>query len=251
MRTPLVLGNWKMNLGARQAIGLARDLKRAVAAGGSRATVGVCPSPVHVASVREGLEGSSIQVGSQDLVAQEPGAFTGGTSAEQLRELGVTFTLIGHSERRHVFGETDQDVVAKVAAAHRASLLPVVCYGETLDQREAGRTRDVVLGQVEAALAGLSAAQVSALVLAYEPVWAIGTGRNAEVADAVDVHRTTRAWVSDRFGPEAAAAVRIVYGGSVKPDNASGYLAETEIDGALVGGASLQADSFLGILGAA
>jgi triosephosphate isomerase len=237
-----------MNLGLTDACALARDLKRRVASIYAGPETAVCPSFPHLIAVRDVLEGSVIGLGAQDLAAQPPGAVTGAVGAEQLRELRVRFVLIGHSERRQYFAESDSMVAQKIRAAFRVGLVPVLCFGETLDERNAGRTEDVVVRQVSAALTGLEAPQLVAVVLAYEPVWAIGTGRNAEVEDAASVHRLVRGILREIGRDEAARRVRILYGGSVTPANVAGYLAEADIDGALVGGASLDAEKFVQIL---
>jgi triosephosphate isomerase len=247
-RRPFIVGNWKMSLGSAAALVLARELKRRLAGMYAGPEVVVCPSFPHVAAVREVLEGSVIGVGAQDLAPQEPGAVTGGVSAEQLRELGARWCILGHSERRQNFGETDEFIAAKIRAAFRVGLTPILCFGETLEVREAGRTEPHVIGQVTRAIEGLQPEQIVAMVLAYEPVWAIGTGRNAEVADAERVHRLVRGLLRERGGQKAADTVRILYGGSVSPENVRGYMRSPDIDGALVGGASLDAQKFVSIL---
>jgi triosephosphate isomerase len=237
-----------MNLSLGEACGLARDLKRRVASIYAGPETAVCPSPPHLIPIRDVLAGSVIALGAQDVGSQPPGAFTGSVSAEQLRELAVRFVLIGHSERRQHFGETDSMVAEKIRAAFRVGLVPVLCFGETLEERNAGRTEEVVVRQVTAALDGLEEPQLVAMVLAYEPVWAIGTGHNAEVEDASNVHRLVRGLLREVGGEGVGGAVRILYGGSVNPANVAGYLAEADIDGALVGGASLDAEKFVQIL---
>ena len=250
-RRPLILGNWKMNLSLADATSLARGLQRKLAALYAGPEVGVCPSFLHLPAVREILEGSSISVGAQDCVAQTPGACTGGVSAEQLRELTLKWVILGHSERRQYFAESDADVAAKLGAAFRVGLSPVLCIGETLEQREGGQTEAVVIGQLQGAIADLEAPQVAALTVAYEPVWAIGTGRSAKSEDAQAVHRLVRGALAEVVGADAAGGVRILYGGSVNEENAAGYFACEDVDGALVGGASLDPDRFVGILRAA
>jgi triosephosphate isomerase len=237
-----------MNLGLAEACALARDLKRRVASIYAGPETAVCPSHPHLIPVRDVLEGSVVALGGQDLTPQSPGAFTGAVSAEQLRELAARFVLIGHSERRQFFGETDAMVAEKIRAAFRVGLVPVLCFGETLEERNAGRTEEVVARQVTAALEGLEEPRLVAMVLAYEPVWAIGTGHNAEVEDAANVHRLVRGLLREIGGESVAGTVRILYGGSVKPANVAGYLEEEDIDGALVGGASLDAEKFVQIL---
>jgi triosephosphate isomerase len=237
-----------MKLGLAESRNLARELKRRLAGVYAGPEVMVCPSTPFLLPVMEVLEGSVVGVGAQDLTYQEPGAFTGGVSAEQLRELGARCCILGHSERRQYFGETDEVVAAKLRAAFRVGLRPVVCFGESQEVRLADRTEHFVTDQIHAALDGLEPPQVAALVLAYEPIWAIGTGNNAEAADAEAVHRLVRGLVAERFGTGPAQEVRILYGGSVTADNVGEYMACEDIDGALVGGASLDAESFLRII---
>ncbi len=248
VRRPLIIGNWKMNLGLNQSIGLAKELKNLVASIYAGPETAVCPSFPHLLAVRQILEGSVIGVGAQDLAPQKPGAYTGAVCAEQLSELELRFALLGHSERRQFFGETDMDVAEKIRAAFRVGLVPVLCFGETLEQREAGSTEEVVVRQVGAAIEGLESQALATLVLAYEPIWAIGTGHSAEVADAQDVHRLVRGLLQEAAGEESAQTTRILYGGSVNSSNVGGYLAAEDIDGALVGGASLDPDEFVKIL---
>lgn len=208
----------------------------------------VCPSLVHTQLVARELEGSVVGLGAQDLAAQEPGAFTGAASAEQLREEGVSLCLVGHSERRQFFREQNDDMAGKLEAAFRVGITPVLCFGETREQREAGKTEEVVHEQLSAALPGLRPEQLAATVLAYEPVWAIGTGLHAAVDDAAAVHRLARGLLVEWGGSAVGDSARILYGGSVNAENVGGYLGDPEIDGALVGGASLNAESFVSIV---
>ena len=249
-RKPLVAGNWKLHHGLRAS----EDLARAVAAGaGSDGAVEVVVAPVFTAlhAVGAALAGTGVGLAAQDLHWDDQGAFTGEVSAPLLADVGCSHVIIGHSERRQLFGETDANVARKVGAALRHRLVPIVCVGETLEQREAGKTLSVVLGQLDAALAGLGADAVGGLVVAYEPVWAIGTGKVAKASDAQEVHAAIRARVSETIDAGAAAALRILYGGSVKADNAEELMGQPDIDGALVGGASLKAEQFLPIVRAA
>jgi triosephosphate isomerase len=248
MRRPLIIGNWKMNLGLAESLGLARDLKRQLAGVYAGPEVMVCPSMPFLSSVMDVLQGSVVGVGSQDLAHQERGAFTGGVGAEQLKELGIRCCILGHSERRQFFGETDELVAAKLRATFRVGLLPVVCFGESEEIRLQGRTESFVSGQIHAALGGLHAPQAAAVVLAYEPIWAIGTGNSAQPEDAEAVHRLVRGILKERFGDEVSQNVRILYGGSVTPENIVQYMHCENIDGALVGGASLKAESFRRII---
>lgn len=245
----LVVGNWKMNLGRESALGLGREI-----ASGSRLApvdVAVCPAFVHIAGVAEILTGSPIAWGAQNAYHQPNGAFTGEISMEMLVDLGCRFVILGHSERRLVIGESNRDVNAKLRATITAGLTPIVCVGETLEQREKGETKQVVAAQMAGSLAGLSAADCGRIVLAYEPVWAIGTGKNATPQQAQDVHADLRNWLSTHYNAQLAEIVRILYGGSVKPDNAEQLMIQPDINGALVGGASLSAASFLQIVNGA
>ena len=250
MRKPIVAGNWKMNLTREAAISLARE----VAAAGSsypQTDVAVCPPFVYLDVVQVALKGSSVGLGAQNMYHEKEGAFTGEISGAMLADVGCKYVILGHSERRHVLGETDEQINRKVLAALQIRLIPIVCVGETLAEREAGQTQSVIHRQFSASLAGLSADQVVQLVIAYEPVWAIGTGRNATPQQAEEVHADLRRLIESRYNSQVASSVRIQYGGSVKPENAGELLSQPNIDGALVGGASLKAPSFLGIVAAA
>jgi triosephosphate isomerase len=250
MRRPFIAGNWKMNLTRDSAVELARGIaSRAIAQGD--VDVAVCPPFVYLAAVREAVQGSAVGLGAQNMYHEPVGAFTGEVSAAMLADVGCRYVILGHSERRHILGETDDAVQRKVLAALQQRLIPIVCVGETLDEREAGRTASVIRGQFSGSLAGLSADQMEQIVIAYEPVWAIGTGRNATPAQAEEVHADLRSLIESRYNTHVASSVRIQYGGSVKPDNAAELLSQPNIDGALVCGASLKVDSFLGIVSAA
>ncbi len=213
--------------------------------------VAVCPPSVFLHAVDKVLEGSPIGLGGQNMHWKPDGAYTGEVSGAMLQDAGCTHVILGHSERRHGLGETDAQVNAKLFAALTVGLIPIVCIGETRQEREANQTEDVVAGQLTGSLAGLSDEQMAGIVLAYEPVWAIGTGLTATPAQAQAVHAFIRDWLTKLFGEAIAARVVVQYGGSVKPDNAGELLAASDIDGALVGGASLKASDFLGILKAA
>ncbi len=250
-RRPILAGNWKMHGTIAEAIALATALRQALAAADlAGRDVVLCPPFTAIEAVARVLARSQLAVGGQDCFWEPKGAFTGEVSAEMLREAGATVVIVGHSERRQYFGDTDETVSRKAAAALRAGLTPIVCVGERLEEREAGRTLDVVARQVTGGLGSLpgEAAEAGRVVVAYEPVWAIGTGRTATPAQAQDVHAAIRRLLRERFGPAAAAAVRIQYGGSVRPDNVDDLMAEPDIDGALVGGASLDASSFARIV---
>jgi triosephosphate isomerase len=211
----------------------------------------VCPPFTALAAVGQVVAGSRIGLGAQDLHWAKEGAYTGEVSAEMLRDIGCRYVIIGHSERRQYFGETDESVNKKSCAALAGNLIPIICVGETLAEREAGRAYAVVETQIKGALSGLAPEQVQGLTFAYEPVWAIGTGQTATPGQAEEMHAHIRKTVALLFGAEIAHGVRILYGGSVKPDNAKELLGRSEIDGALIGGASLQADSFAAIAKAA
>jgi len=249
-RTPLIAGNWKLNLGPAEAHRVATELVPAVADRGD-VQVALFPTALSVPAVIEAVRDSGITVGVQEIHHATSGAFTGTNSPTMARSVGCTWALIGHSERRQLFGETDEGVERKVTAALAAGLLPMVCLGETLEQRDAGQVEPVVTRQLAAALGTLRPDQVSTLTLAYEPVWAIGTGRTATPEQAQEVHAVLRSWLRDHYPAYVADQVRVLYGGSVKPHNAAELLACPDIDGALVGGASLKADSFAAIVHAA
>ena len=246
MRRKLVVGNWKMNAGRAANMALVTGLRQAEA--GWTCDVAVCPPFPYLAQLAELLDGSAIGLGAQDCSAYEPGAYTGEVAADMLADIGCRYVIVGHSERRALHGESDQGVAdkAKAALAHR--LLPIVCVGETLAQREAGETAAVVKRQLSAVIHTLGHC-VSEIVVAYEPVWAIGTGRTASPAEAQAVHALLRAQL--HAATEHSAAMPILYGGSVKPDNAAALFAQADIDGGLIGGASLKAADFAAICRAA
>jgi triosephosphate isomerase len=246
-RKIFIAGNWKMNKTVAEAAELVAGLKANADKVGD-VDVAVCPTFTTLASVVEGLKDTPIKVGAQNVSWAESGAFTGEISAAMLNEIGVDYVIIGHSERRQYFGETDETVNARTKAALAAGLLPIVCIGELLEEREAGRTEEVVKTQTEGGLAGLTAEEAAKITLAYEPVWAIGTGKTATPEMAQEVHAFLRGILTDMFGAETADSIRIQYGGSMKPANAAELLAQPDIDGGLIGGASLKADDFFGIV---
>lgn len=247
-RRPIIVGNWKMNLSLSEA----RELARAVAQGApTDLEVGVAPSAPYLSALSEILEGNTVGLSAQEMHHKPSGAFTGASSPTQLRDVGCRYVIIGHSERRQLFGETNEGVALKARAAHDHGLTPILCVGETLAEREAGQTLSVVLGQLTAALSQLSPQEVSASVIAYEPVWAIGTGVTASPEQAQEVHAALRAHLEQLTSLAVAQEVRLQYGGSVKPGNVAELMACEDIDGALVGGASLKAESFLALLNAA
>jgi triosephosphate isomerase len=249
MRKPLIAGNWKMNLNGEQATLLARTISDQ-SPGYGAVDLLVCPPFVYLKTVSSVLTGGTVMLGAQNMYHEKNGAFTGEISAEMLKDCGATHVILGHSERRHILCESDAQVNKKTLAAHAAGLVPIVCVGETLEQREAGQTAEVIRRQVDGSLAALSADLMMATVIAYEPVWAIGTGKVATPEQAEQVHADLRKLLEDRYNAETAEAVRILYGGSVKPDNAAELLGQPNVDGALVGGASLKADDFLAIAAA-
>jgi triosephosphate isomerase len=243
----LIAGNWKMHTGRAEAVALAEAAARLAAEVGPAVEVAVCPPFVWLEAVAGVLVGSAARLGAQNVHAEASGAFTGEVAAPMLVEAGCRYVIVGHSERRQLLGEADADVAAKLRRALHHALVPILCVGETLAERDAGREEAVVLRQLDAALAGAEPAR-EALVVAYEPVWAIGTGRTATPAQAQAMHRLVR----ERLGAAPGGAdVRLLYGGSVKADNAAELFAEPDVDGALVGGASLDAAAFAAIARAA
>jgi triosephosphate isomerase (TIM) len=250
-RKPLLAGNWKMNLNHFEAIALTQKLAFALNEDDFKVVdVAVLPPFTDIRSVQTLIEGDKydIQYGAQDLSAHDSGAFTGEVSGAMLAKLGCAFVAVGHSERRQYHGEDDAVVNAKTKAALRHEIIPIVCVGEALEIRKAGEQVPHVLAQVDGSLEGLTAEQVAGLVIAYEPVWAIGTGEVATPEDAQEVCQAIRARVAEVWGAEAAAAVRVLYGGSVKSNNVAAIMAKPDVDGALVGGASLDPDEFVGIV---
>jgi len=250
MRRAYIAGNWKMNCTIAEAVSLAEQLV-ANLPGDAKADVAVIPPFLAIAAVRKAIAGSPIAIGAQDVYFEKNGAFTGEISAAMLKDAGLSFALVGHSERRHVIGESDAIVRRKLDALLAEGLDVILCIGEKLDEREANRTEAVLESQVTAGLKGLTTDQLARVTIAYEPVWAIGTGKTATTEQAQSAHRFTRDLVAGMFTREAAEQLRIQYGGSVKADNAKDLLAQPDVDGALVGGAALKADSFLGIIAGA
>lgn len=247
MRKKFVAGNWKMFTDAASGGRLAKAVVDGLA-GDRRIRVAVCPPFPYLAQVGAALLGSPVQLGAQNLYPEKEGAFTGEVSPAMLRDVGCALVILGHSERRHKMGEDDAFINRKVHAALKEGLEVVLCIGETLEEREAERTEQVLDRQVTAGLQGVDAATLARVVLAYEPVWAIGTGRNATPEQAQEAHAFVRGRVGQQLGAEAAAQLVIQYGGSVKPDNAASLLSQPDVDGALVGGASLKANDFLAIV---
>ncbi len=252
-RPRLVAGNWKMNLLPAEGAALARELiaLRAADPVSVACAVAICPPFTALAAVGEALKGSGMHLGGQNAHWEARGAFTGEVSCPMLAALGCRFVVIGHSERRHAMGETDEQVARKLRAAQRDGLMPIVCTGELLDERESGRTAEVLVRQISAAFVGLTPEAARATVVAYEPVWAIGTGKVATPGQASEAHRVIRATLDRVVGAGTGNAIAILYGGSVNAGNAATLFAEEEIDGALVGGASLEAAGFWKIVAAA
>jgi triosephosphate isomerase (TIM) len=252
MRRKLIAGNWKMNLTAFEAraliAALRADLDRDAAALARDRDVMVAPAAILIPAVSQALAGSSIALGAQNMHFEDKGAFTGEISAPMMQPFGVTHVILGHSERRHVFGESDELIRHKMLSAVRHRLTPILCVGETSEEHDGGRALEVVLRQFELGLEGIPDEHIRRVVIAYEPVWAIGTGRNATPEQAEHVHGAIRGAMVERYGREAAHEVRILYGGSVTTDNVDSLVSKPDIDGALVGGASLKADSFARIV---
>lgn len=242
-RVPLLAGNWKMHCTASEAVQLAGAVAAAAASHNDREVL-VAPAFPALAPVAERLRGSRVLLAGQNLHWEDKGAYTGEVSGPMLTAVGCSHVIVGHSERRQFFGDTDEWVARKIGAALRHHLTPILCVGETLEEREAGETRAVIDRQARAALYGLDAKDIGRLVLAYEPVWAIGTGKVATPEQAQEVHASIRRLLGDVAGPGVAATVRILYGGSVKPDNIDALMRQPDLDGALVGGASLNAGDF-------
>jgi len=247
VRRPLIAGNWKMHGTRAETERLLAALKSTVAGVTDREVV-VAPPFTALETAARMLAGSPIHLAAQNLYWEPQGAFTGEVSGPMLKDLGCSHVILGHSERRQYFAETDEQVARKVQAAQRDGLVPIVCVGETLEERDRGDTLTVIRRQVRGGLHGQGKAAIAALVIAYEPVWAIGTGRTATPEQAQEVHAAIRATVAELADQSTADAVRVLYGGSVKPDSVDGLMAQLDIDGALVGGASLQADSFARIV---
>jgi len=250
VRRLFIAGNWKMNLNRGQSLSLVQSLAESLR-GVSEVDIAVCPPAVYLGELGKALHATNIGLGAQNVNSKAEGAYTGEISCSMLKDVGCRYVILGHSERRAIYGETDSMVNEKLHAVLAAGLTPIVCVGETLEQREAGQTQQVVRSQCLGSLAGLTEDQMLKTVLAYEPVWAIGTGKTASPAQAEEVHKDIRSLLEAQFSVGTAQKVIVLYGGSVKADNALELLSEPNIDGALVGGASLKQDSFEGIIKAA
>lgn len=242
MRTPLIVGNWKMNNGPKATAEFIEALKPIAL--DSAVEASLCVPAVDLTTAARLLEGTGVSFGAQNMHFEDGGAYTGEISAPMLTEIGTRFVVLGHSERREYFGETDEMINRKVHQALKHELRPILCVGETLEEREAGAQEEKIRRQLDGDLVGLTAADFDHLVIAYEPIWAIGTGKTASAEDAQEICGFIRGYIRERFGASAAQSCRIQYGGSVKPDNVSEIMGKPDIDGALVGGASLVAESF-------
>jgi triosephosphate isomerase len=251
MRRFLIAGNWKMNTTRQSGVTLAGELAAVVPQAEAGVEVLVCPPYPYLLAVGETLAGSAVHLGAQDAYFEAPGAFTGEVAVDMLRDCGCRYVILGQSERRHVMGETDAIINRKVRAAVAGGLAAVLCVGELLSERQSGQTEEVLDRQMEGGLAGVSEAEAAQVVIAYEPVWAIGTGVTATPEQAESAHEHLRKWLARRYTPAFSEKVRILYGGSVKADNAETLLGQPNVDGALVGGASLKSSTFVPIIEAA
>lgn len=243
MRKPIIAGNWKMNLTIKEAVKFVEDIKSEVS--GTDVESVICAPFTFLKDLKGAVEGTNIKIAAQNMHFEDSGAFTGEVSAPMLKEIGIDYCVVGHSERRQYFAETDETVNKKLKQAFKYDIVPILCVGETLEERETGKTNEIVKSQVVADIAGLDKALVSKLVIAYEPIWAIGTGKTATSKQANEVIAYIREVVKDLYDDEVSENIRIQYGGSVKPENVQEIMNEDDIDGALVGGASLKADDFI------
>lgn len=250
MRKQIVAGNWKMNTNLTVGLELARQINNTIKNMSNEKGVAIAPPFTHLASVKEVIDTERICLTAQNCAAEASGAYTGEVSAAMLKSLGVKSVIVGHSERRTYYGDTDEVLAKKLDRVYENGMHPIFCCGETLDERKAGKHADIVKAQIENATFHLSNEQYQKMVIAYEPVWAIGTGETASAEQAQEMHQIIRSFVAEKYGKEIADNLRILYGGSVKPDNASELFAQPDIDGGLIGGASLKADSFAAIINA-
>lgn len=246
-RKPFIAGNWKMNTTLKEAVTLAQDIVTAVGAN-TEVDIAICPPYVNLSAVYEVIKNSTIKLGAQDLHWEQKGAYTGKVSADMLKAVGVSYVIIGHSEQRTYFHETDETVNKKLNAALAADLFPIVCVGETLTERKEGRMKHVVETQMRGAFAQIASHQAQRCTIAYEPVWAIGTGETATPQQANEAHTFIRTILSELYDDELSQRIRIQYGGSMKPENAKELLGQPDVDGGLIGGAALKADSFANIV---
>ena len=247
MRTPIIAGNWKLNKTISEAVALTTALK-ALVVDATGVEIIVAPPFTALAAVSDNIAESNIHLAAQDVYSEDSGAFTGEVSAPMLKDVGCDYVIIGHSERRQFFGETNESVNQKTKATLAHGLKPIICVGEQLEEREAGQTEAVIKSHVTGGIAGLSDADLLSCVIAYEPVWAIGTGKTATPAQAQEVHNFIRGLLTEAYSAEVVSQICIQYGGSVKPENAAELIAQPDVDGALVGGASLEAESFAQIV---
>lgn len=245
-RTPIIAGNWKMFKTVSEATSFVAEVKGKAEVAGVESVI--CAPFTALPALVEAVKGTSIKIGAQNLHFEDNGAFTGEISGVMLKDLGVHYVIIGHSERRQYFAETDETVNKKAHAAFKHGIVPIICVGEKLEEREAGQTKEVCRVQTEGALVGLSAEQAAAAVIAYEPIWAIGTGKSSTADDANEVTAYIRQVIAGLYGSEVAGKVRIQYGGSVKPNTVAEYMSKSDIDGALVGGASLEPASYVALV---
>ena len=244
MKKPFIVGNWKMNLSLKDAVKLAEEIKSS-AEKMDNTDIGICPPSIFLSDVGKIVNGSNVILGAQNIHFEDNGAFTGEISGLMIKDVGCTHTILGHSERRHLFGETDEFINKKLKRCFDIDILPVFCVGETLDEREDGKTNHVIENQLKNGLNDINAENAEKLTIAYEPVWAIGTGKTASPEQANEVHEFIREFLGKKYDANIASDIVIQYGGSVKPDNIKDLLMQKDIDGALVGGASLKSDSFL------
>lgn len=251
MRRKVIAGNWKMNKNIGESASLVSDLKNLLSSVSVNADVIVCPPYTSLDTVNALVKGSDVKLGAQNMYFEESGAYTGEISAEMLKSAGCEYVILGHSERRTIFGESDETINRKIKKALSAGLKPIFCIGETLEERESGVTNSVIKTQVEGGLKDVSADDMKNIIIAYEPVWAIGTGKTATPAQAQEVHQFVRILVNGLYDEKVADAIVIQYGGSMKPENAKELLSQPDIDGGLIGGACLKADSFMAIITAA
>ena len=247
MRKPFIVGNWKMNLGLADGVALATEIK-AKADILANVSAGICPPSVFLSEISKRVKGSKLCLGVQNMHDKESGAYTGEISGQMIKDVGCTHSIIGHSERRHLFGESNELINSKLKTCISMQISPIFCVGETLEEREADKTTDVIDCQLRKGLSDIAASDIKKITIAYEPVWAIGTGKTASPEQANKVHAFIRNFLSKEFGNDIAETIIIQYGGSVKPDNIKELLTQKDIDGALVGGASLKASSFIEML---
>ncbi len=248
MRKKVIAGNWKMNYNLHQSISFINQLKSEVVKKERNCDIIICPNFVSLSEAKKIIEDSPIKLGAQNIYFEDSGAFTGETSADMIKSAGCEYVILGHSERRTIFNESDELINKKIKQALKNDLLVIFCVGETLDERERGVTYEIVKNQIEQGLRDITAEEIQKIIIAYEPVWAIGTGRNATPEQAQEVHAFIRNLLRTAYGIQLADELIIQYGGSVKPDNAKDLLSQPDIDGALVGGACLKVDSFIGII---